>query len=97
MMLIKMMLLIVYVFVFFFSSRRRHTRYWRDWSSDVCSSDLAGRPVGLPAPSRLAPERGPSQGDRGLRPSDRPGDHRSLGLRAARSALPRAEDRKSVV
>src|SRR3712207_9207767 len=22
------------------SSRRRHTRYWRDWSSDVCSSDL---------------------------------------------------------
>src|SRR3712207_2110489 len=28
------------VFSFFFSSRRRHTRYWRDWSSDVCSSDL---------------------------------------------------------
>src|SRR3712207_3105711 len=27
---------------FFFSSRRRHTRYWRDWSSDVCSSDLLG-------------------------------------------------------
>src|SRR3712207_5815842 len=27
--------------IFFFSSRRRHTRYWRDWSSDVCSSDLA--------------------------------------------------------
>src|SRR3712207_7572559 len=25
---------------FFFSSRRRNTRYWRDWSSDVCSSDL---------------------------------------------------------
>src|SRR5947209_11198816 len=29
-----------HVFCFFFSSRRRHTRYWRDWSSDVCSSDL---------------------------------------------------------
>src|SRR3712207_8201080 len=28
------------MFMFFFSSRRRHTRYWRDWSSDVCSSDL---------------------------------------------------------
>src|SRR5215203_6824414 len=28
------------MFVFFFSSIRRHTRYWRDWSSDVCSSDL---------------------------------------------------------
>src|SRR5882757_869713 len=27
-------------YIFFFSSRRRHTRYWRDWSSDVCSSDL---------------------------------------------------------
>src|SRR3712207_3331781 len=27
----------------FFSSRRRHTRYWRDWSSDVCSSDLLVR------------------------------------------------------
>src|SRR3712207_9172466 len=26
---------------FFFSSRRRHRRYWRDWSPDVCSSDLA--------------------------------------------------------
>src|SRR3989337_465621 len=34
---------------FFFSSRRRHTRCYRDWSSDVCSSDLGGcrqrRPV----------------------------------------------------
>src|SRR5690606_39425183 len=28
------------VFFFFFSSRRRHTRFSRDWSSDVCSSDL---------------------------------------------------------
>src|SRR3712207_9490809 len=28
----------------FFSSRRRHTRYWRDWSSDVCSSDLPRGP-----------------------------------------------------
>src|SRR5699024_11764344 len=28
------------VFYFFFSSRRRHTRSKRDWSSDVCSSDL---------------------------------------------------------
>src|SRR2546430_15092986 len=28
------------MFVFFFSSRRRHTRFDCDWSSDVCSSDL---------------------------------------------------------
>src|SRR5690606_40715149 len=27
-------------YFFFFSSRRRHTRFSRDWSSDVCSSDL---------------------------------------------------------
>src|SRR5690606_40227822 len=27
-------------FIIFFSSRRRHTRFSRDWSSDVCSSDL---------------------------------------------------------
>src|SRR5687768_17751372 len=29
-----------FCFFFFFSSRRRHTRCSRDWSSDVCSSDL---------------------------------------------------------
>src|SRR5947209_20534949 len=33
--------------MFFFSSRRRHTRYWRDWSSDVCSSDLWSPTCGL--------------------------------------------------
>src|SRR6266511_831636 len=31
----------------FFSSRRRHTRFSRDWSSDVCSSDLAGAAPGV--------------------------------------------------
>src|SRR5699024_11962166 len=38
------------IYLFFFSSRRRHTRSKRDWSSDVCSSDLEieqdeGRPI----------------------------------------------------
>src|SRR5258707_11347545 len=37
-------------FFFFFSSRRRHTRYWRGWSSDVCSSDLRASLVGLASP-----------------------------------------------
>src|SRR5687768_18396887 len=32
---------------FFFSSRRRHTRCSRDWSSDVCSSDLDAHEVGV--------------------------------------------------
>src|SRR6266542_3229763 len=36
------MKMIYYIF-FFFSSRRRHTRCYRDWSSDVCSSDLVVR------------------------------------------------------
>src|SRR5690606_41115292 len=48
-------------FVFFFSSRRRHTRFSRDWTSDVCSSDLdpvavdpAGdAPLTVPADVRL--------------------------------------------
>src|SRR5690606_41073288 len=31
-----------------FSSRRRHTRFSRDWSSDVCSSDLGATPVEAP-------------------------------------------------
>src|SRR5207237_6993632 len=30
------------IWLFFFSSRRRHTRFKCDWSSDVCSSDLEG-------------------------------------------------------
>src|SRR2546430_4794141 len=38
--------------VFFFSSRRRHTRFDCDWSSDVCSSDLL-RPSPAPRPGPL--------------------------------------------
>src|SRR3712207_8919484 len=37
---------VLFFIFFFFSSRRRHTRYWRDWSSDVCSSDLQPAHVG---------------------------------------------------
>src|SRR2546428_14184235 len=42
-----------FLFFFFFSSRRRHTRSDRDWSSDVCSSDL------LLVILNAAPRRGP--------------------------------------
>src|SRR5207245_4575223 len=49
------------IYCFFFSSRRRHTRCYRDWSSDVCSSDLSrfvyGKLVG-------SGERAVSQGQR---------------------------------
>src|SRR5699024_11683017 len=37
---------------FFFSSRRRHTRSKRDWSSDVCSSDLAPESLAANDPMR---------------------------------------------
>src|SRR6266496_1001789 len=37
-------LFLFFFFFFFFSSRRRHTRSLRDWSSDVCSSDLRVEP-----------------------------------------------------
>src|SRR3712207_7756063 len=46
---------------FFFSSRRRHTRYWRDWSSDVCSSDLDER--GRPLPRAEWPQRRAAAGE----------------------------------
>src|SRR5699024_11907985 len=48
--------------VFFFSSRRRHTRSKRDWSSDVCSSDLwwgTGLRVETPCRSCDEPRLGP--------------------------------------
>src|SRR2546430_8492397 len=38
----------------FFSSRRRHTRFDCDWSSDVCSSDLPQRTYNLTTPQRLS-------------------------------------------
>src|SRR5436305_15197919 len=44
---------------FFFSSRRRHTRCGRDWSSDVCSSDLAH-------PGDAATAREDALGERGV-------------------------------
>src|SRR6266542_107370 len=66
----------MYTSSFFFSSRRRHTRCYRDWSSDVCSSDLR-----LPAPGLS--HRAPARGDRdGRAPWDRP--HAREGDRPAR-------------
>src|SRR2546421_4366180 len=43
-------------FFFFFSSRRRHTRSDRDWSSDVCSSDL-GQALGIGNRGQCGPAR----------------------------------------
>src|SRR3989442_9390350 len=46
--------ILYYSFFFFFSSRRRHTRCGRDWSSDVCSSDLKAASPPPPSPSPVA-------------------------------------------
>src|SRR2546427_434210 len=42
---------------FFFSSRRRHTRFDCDWSSDVCSSDLGWLQEESPFPEEFKPDR----------------------------------------
>src|SRR5438128_4824131 len=55
---------------FFFSSRRRHTRCYRDWSSDVCSSDLGQLAVALVDDPGTAQQ---------LRPADRPDSLPGIG------------------
>src|SRR5690606_41043663 len=47
--------------LFFFSSRRRHTRFSRDWGSDVCSSDLA---LPTPVDARIVYEPDPLRSGR---------------------------------
>src|SRR5207253_8350072 len=70
---------------FFFSSRRRHTRWPRDWSSDVCSSDLRDREAGKHDVRELARRRG----DPAQHPIERPcavrGEADGAGERLARS------------
>src|SRR3712207_9238689 len=78
--------------IFFFSSRRRHTRYWRDWSSDVCSSDLLRRRVGGQDDGAGDPRDHPVRGEGGR--AARRGDP---GLSGARPVRPAGRDRKSVV
>src|SRR5690606_40363907 len=70
--------------IFFFSSRRRHTRFSRDWSSDVCSSDL---PNDCPqTESELGPRRSVRSGAaRSQRPP-------ASGLRARRQLLLRKHE-----
>src|SRR5438045_9420491 len=67
-------------FFFFFSSRRRHTRCLSDWSSDVCSSDLAVLPVG--------PRRG------GATAALAVGEQRRSELADARHVQARSEERR---
>src|SRR3712207_7105688 len=54
--------------VVFFSSRRRHTRYWRDWISDVCSPDLRFRLPGGGGAGELPEPAGHPSAPAGGRP-----------------------------
>src|SRR5690606_40791891 len=87
--------ILCYFFFFFFSSRRRHTRFSRDWSSDVCSSARpnrsrphlsAGRPGAAPRCAHPPPEA-----------SFRPGESRSEERRVGkhrRSGMGREQGRR---
>src|SRR5688572_31465378 len=70
---------------FFFSSRRRHTRFDCDWSSDVCSSDLRARARRREQDVRV----GDDQGHRGRFREGRRED------RSQEDRLERGQDRKS--
>src|SRR6266496_5088065 len=71
------------IVVFFFSSRRRHTRSLRDWSSDVCSSDLCWlEQLLLRARLTSSRSRVPSSSASGLE-NQRRASARSLGKVAA--------------
>src|SRR3712207_7527436 len=75
---------------FFFSSRRRHTRYWRDWSSDVCSSDLV-------VPQLIGRQPGDQRPDaeRALRLAKRARDRDRPGIVAAAVRVEhRSEERR---
>src|SRR5215469_12874819 len=73
----------ILMFFFFFSSRRRHTRSLRDWSSDVCSSDLLNPcpNVSLPAAAVQTPVLPGTQGlRRGEMANDTPMQLGMVGL-----------------
>src|SRR5439155_17899160 len=87
----------------FFSSRRRHTRWPRDWSSDVCSSDLrsAGEVLLGVVDDRIGPQpahhldvaRPADPGD--VRSPEGPGDLDGEGADTPRSAVDqRSEERR---
>src|SRR2546430_6027097 len=84
------------ILFFFFSSRRRHTRFDCDWSSDVCSSDLlAGGAVASDHNPTHAAQPGPGVGHG--RWERAPGGHPAARLLAGAARDTGAGDRKSGV
>ena len=94
------------VFFFFFSSRRRHTRLVRDWSSDVCSSDLNGtiremkflepRKVSILSERRIYPPYGMAGGNPGARGKNQlvKKDGQLVNLRGKVERVIRSEERR---
>src|SRR5687768_18065089 len=82
-------------FFFFFSSRRRHTRCSRDWSSDVCSSDLQDPEVeiGIAGADESAEMRREARSER---PRESHGRKRvdDRACQTARPDRPRSEERR---
>src|SRR6266508_1828069 len=70
----------------FFSSRRRHTIFSRDWSSDVCSSDLAALdPLDVEESQKMPGRRGPARGGPVRSEERRVGKEGRSGLLAGKS------------
>src|SRR3712207_8367777 len=87
-----------YLFFFFFSSRRRHTRYWRDWSSDVCSSDLGDNhqppPLFLQSSSGRGQGGGLARAGRALHHHQQPVPGERGRGRCLTGVQPRSEERR---
>src|SRR5256885_7092020 len=86
-----------FLYFFFFSSRRRHTRLQGDWSSDVCSSDLA-RGARVPSQEQLVGWLDPRDrrgGDRGW-PCRLVRGHRDLPSPTRAAEIGRASCRERV-
>src|SRR5258707_11985261 len=87
-----------FYFFFFFSSRRRHTRYWRDWSSDVCSSDLSSKRTSLNSARGFTVSCTPSRAiltthDTG---TGKPGAHFPAGTPSQTRSPPRRSEERRV-
>src|SRR5207302_8311123 len=82
--LFVLLFLFSFYFFFFFSSRRRHTRFSRDWSSDVCSSDLCA--CAASTPRRSFPQTPPPPQPVSHFPSWPVGDTRATFRYVARRA-----------
>src|SRR5690349_22299936 len=85
----------LFYFFFFFSSRRRHTRSLRDWSSDVCSSDLtpSSRSSGPSAAKSTIPASGPASPKCSVPPPTTPPSS-VRRTRSRRRCSPRSEERR---